>query len=177
MLLTFTFCLQCTRRQLPPRCCTALTIPLSSIRLSALCAPPLSEDLGCQSPVATAAKANVAWNVDHSSAGIAYSMFFPSCGGRPQLGQLNQCSAHLGWSATVRVVGKNDSLPRRSDLYPESSSTPSDLLQERIHDALVLYPPADALTLPRALINCRDEYLTVEFMTVLITVLLLRYLR
>jgi hypothetical protein len=139
------------------------------IRLSALCAPPLSEDLGCQSPVATAAKANVAWNVDHSSC------FFLCRGGRPQLGQSNQRSAHLGWSATVRVVGKNDSLPRRSDLYPESSSTPSDLLQERIHDALVLYPPADALTLPRALINCRDEYLTVEFMTVLITVLLLRY--
>jgi hypothetical protein len=119
--------------------------------------------------VATAAKANVAWNVDHSSC------FFLCRGGRPQLGQSNQRSAHLGWSATVRVVGKNDSLPRRSDLYPESSSTPSDLLQERIHDALVLYPPADALTLPRALINCRDEYLTVEFMTVLITVLLLHY--
>ena len=72
------------------------------------------------------------------------------------------------------AVGKNFSA-EEVGLISRILIESSDLLQERIHDALVLYPLADALTLPRALIDCRDEYLTLEFTTVLITVLVLRY--
>ena len=72
------------------------------------------------------------------------------------------------------AVGKNFSA-EEVGLISRILIESSDLLQERIHDALVLYPPAVALTLPRALIDCRDEYLTLEFTTVLITVLVLRY--